>query len=65
MNYDAWKTSEPERRGCNFKCDRCKDEFQAGDEYYELDGQRLCKVCAHIWVDEQRQIATYEECYGD
>lgn len=37
------------------ECDRCGLEIRDGDEYWELDEERLCEECAKEWLQEKKQ----------
>ena len=58
--YDSWKTTPPEydEPTSQCKCNNCGEELFEGDEYYELDGEVLCRYCAEEWLDYHKKWVT-------
>lgn len=66
--YDKWKTKVPEdddKRTTKIECCICHEPLYEGDEYYELEGDIYCEVCAENWLSCQKNWVSESMARGD
>ena len=69
---EAWQYSEdrmlanpPEPKKTKCFCSVCKDPLYFDEEYYELDGEIYCELCAEKWLKAQRNWVSEWMAYGE
>ena len=60
---DRYLTTPPDEPETNLYCVECDEGIYPDDAFYEIDGMRLCEDCAKAWLENQRKIATDDDCY--
>lgn len=64
-SYDIWKTTSPEPKESKCKCYVCKEELLPDDEYFEIEGDIYCEICAERWLEGQKNWVTEDMAYGE
>jgi len=64
-SLDRYLTTPPEPKESRCKCYMCEDSLYPDEEYYELDGEIYCELCAEKWLDGQKNWVSEWMAYGE
>ena len=62
---DEMLANPPEGRTSKCLCVACKEPLNEGEEYYELEGDIYCEICAEHWLENQKNYVSGWLAYGE
>ena len=45
-------------------CDNCGNEIYVGEDYWDINGDRICRDCLDDWLDRCKKEAEYPDYDG-
>lgn len=62
---DRMLANPPERKESKCLCAMCKEPLYPDEEYFELDEEIYCNICAEKWLELQKNWVTSWMAFGE